>query len=65
MREGHPGVLIVDLAGHALEVYRDPAPDAEAPFGGGYRELVTLRPGETITPVAAPAAVVAVADLVP
>jgi hypothetical protein len=46
-------------------VYRDPAPDAEAPFGWGYRELVTLRPGETITPVAAPAAVVAVADLVP
>ena len=30
-----------------------------------YREVVSLRAGETITPVAAPAAVVAVADLVP
>ena len=51
--------------GHALEVYRDPAPDARAPFGWRYRAVVTLRAGETITPVTAPAAVIAVADLVP
>lgn len=56
---------IVNLMGHALEVYRNPAPDAWAPFGWRYRAVVTLRAGETITPVAAPAAVIAVADLVP
>lgn len=60
-----PEYWIVNLMGHALEVYRDPAPDARAPFGWRYREVVSLRAGETIIPVAAPAAVVAVGDLVP
>jgi Uma2 family endonuclease len=60
-----PEYWIVDLAGHALEVSRDPAPDPRPPFGWRYREVVALRAGEAITPGAAPAAVIAVADLVP
>jgi Uma2 family endonuclease len=60
-----PEYWIVNLMGHALEVYRDSAPDARAPFGWRYREVLTFRAGETITPIAAPAAVIAVADLVP
>jgi Uma2 family endonuclease len=60
-----PDYWIVNLVDRALEVHRDPARDAGAPFGWRYREIVTLRPGETVTALAAPEAVIAVADLVP
>lgn len=64
-RAGMPEYWIVNLGERALEVYRDPAPDAEAAFGWRYAAVVTLRPGQTVAPVAAPAVAIAVADLVP
>jgi Uma2 family endonuclease len=60
-----PEYWIVDLGARAVEVHRDPAPDAEAPFGWRYTAIVVLRPGETVTPLAARAAAIAVTDLVP
>lgn len=56
---------IVDLGGHQVEVYRQPVPDAREPFAYRYASIATLRPGDTINPVAAPHASVAVADLLP
>lgn len=56
---------IVNLVGEVLEVHREPdaAPDAE--FGAVYRSIEVLRPPATVTPLAAPAARIAIADLVP
>ena len=55
---GIPEYCIVSLPEATLEVCRDPA-------GDDYREVTVLRPGQTVTPLAAPAAVIAVADLLP
>ncbi len=41
-----------------LEVYRHPA-------GDDYRDVTVLGAGETVTPLAAPAATIAVSDLLP
>jgi len=60
-----PEYGIVNLVDRTLEVHREPAPDTGAPFGSRYREIVTLRPGETVVALAAPDTVIAVADLVP
>ena len=60
-----PEYWIVNLVDHALEVYRDPAPDAGAPLGWRYTTRAALGREETVTPAGAPAAVIAVADLVP
>jgi Uma2 family endonuclease len=49
---------IVNLVEGALEVHRDPGE-------GGYRSISRLRSGETVSPLAAPATRVAVADLLP
>lgn len=49
---------IVNLAERQLEVHRDPA-------GDGYRSRAVLAAGESVSPLAAPAAKVAVADLLP
>lgn len=56
---------IINLPDHLVEVYRDPLPDATAPSGYRYGSSVTLRPGDFVTPLAAPQARVAVADLLP
>jgi Uma2 family endonuclease len=56
---------IIDIAGHQLEVYRNPVADPREPFGHRYDQYEVLRPGATISPLAAPAATVAVADLLP
>ena len=60
-----PEYWIANLVDHTLEVHREPARDAGAPFGSRYREIVTRRPGETVVALAAPDTVIAVADLVP
>jgi Uma2 family endonuclease len=49
---------IVNLTGACLEVYRSPSPD-------GYRSVATHSRDASITPLAAPDAVVRVADLLP
>jgi Uma2 family endonuclease len=49
---------IVNLVEGVLEVHRDPG-------GEGYRTIVRLRLGETVSPLAASASTVAVGDLLP
>ena len=48
-----------------LEVYRDPKPTADAPYRAVYVSVDVLRPPATVTPLAAPHARIAVADLLP
>ena len=72
---GHKGSLyararmreywVVNLVDRVLEVYRDPAPDASAPYGWGYRVALTLGPDDHVTPLAAPSAHILVADFLP
>lgn len=56
---------VVDVNGGQLFVFRDPVADPAAPRGFRYNTTVTLARGQTVTPLAAPTAVVAVADLLP
>jgi Uma2 family endonuclease len=49
---------IVNIVAGVLEVHRDPG-------DSGYRSVVTVRAGETVTPLADAGAPVAVADLLP
>jgi len=56
---------IVNLVDRVLEVYREPVPDAAAPFGWRYESMDTLRPPASVSPLAQPGARVAVADLLP
>lgn len=62
-RAGIPEYWIVDLVNAQLEVRRDPTPDASA--GRRYATVLVLPRGATVSPLAGPHAVVAVADLVP
>lgn len=57
-RCGIPEYWIVSLPDACLEVYRHPA-------GDDYREITVLGAGETVTPLARPAATIAVSDLLP
>jgi Uma2 family endonuclease len=54
---------IVNLVDGQLEVRRDPRPDPSQPLGYAYAGLTVLRPGDVISPLAAPHLVFAVADL--
>ncbi|MBA4065801.1 MAG: Uma2 family endonuclease [Isosphaera sp.] len=56
---------VVDLNGPLLHVLRDPAPLPAGLGATAYRTHLTLGPADTVTPLAAPAAVVRVADLLP
>jgi Uma2 family endonuclease len=64
-RAGIPDYWIVNLVDRLLEVYREPTPAREAPFGWRYGAEQSLLPGAFISPLAAPHARVAVADLLP
>ena len=57
-RCGIPEYWIVSLPDACLEVYRHPA-------GDDYRDVAVLRVGETIVPLARPAATIAVSELLP
>ncbi len=61
-RAGIADYWIVNLVNRQLEIYRDPAP---MPSGYGYKTLLTLLDSDTIAPLSAPNAAVAVADLFP
>jgi hypothetical protein len=66
MRGGaSPTTGIVNLVNRTLEVYREPVPDGSAPFGWRYGSVEVLRPPASVSPLAAPDARVAVADLLP
>jgi Uma2 family endonuclease len=54
---------VLDLTGRRLLVFRDPAPVAAG--GAAYRTHLTLGPTDTVSPLAASSAVIAVADLLP
>jgi Uma2 family endonuclease len=56
---------IVNISEHMLEVHREPAPAESAPYGWAYRSVTRLGRGSFVTPLAAPGARIAVADLLP
>jgi Uma2 family endonuclease len=62
---GVPEYWIVNLVHVRLEVYRDPRPDPAQPSGAGYASAATLTAGQAVSPLAAPVATLAVADLLP
>ncbi|MCS7191059.1 MAG: Uma2 family endonuclease, partial [Fimbriimonadales bacterium] len=53
-KAGIPEYWIVNLKANTLEVYREPIPDAEMPFGYGYRVRLLLNAKEQIAPLFAP-----------
>ena len=63
-RAGLPDYWIVNLVGRVLEVRREPVRDATALFGWRYRSVTVHRPGASVPPLAAPSALVRVADLI-
>ena len=56
---------IVNLFDRQLEVHRNPVPDSSQPHGFRYAHVTVLSPGDAVSPLAVPAARVAVADLLP
>ena len=56
---------IVDINNRRVEVKRNPVPDPAQTYGWSYASVIVFSPGETITPLAVPTAIVAVADLLP
>lgn len=64
-RAGLPEYWIANLVDRVLEVHREPADEPDSVFGAVYRSVEVLRAGATVTPLAAPAARIAVATLLP
>ncbi len=64
-RAGRPEYWIVNLVNRVLEVRREPAPSSSAPHGWDYRTVEILGPGDSTCPLAAPAARIAIIDLLP
>jgi Uma2 family endonuclease len=64
-RAGRPEYWIVNLVDRVLEVRRAPGPSAAAPYGWDYATTEVRREGDSVSPLAAPAAAIAVADLLP
>jgi Uma2 family endonuclease len=60
-----PEYWIVNLVDRVVEVHRDPQPDPSADLGAVYRSVEVLRPPAMLSPLAAPAARIAVSDLLP
>jgi Uma2 family endonuclease len=64
-RAGVQDYWIVNLVDHALEVHREPARLDTPRRRWGYRSIQALGPDARVTPLAAPGAPIAVADLLP
>jgi Uma2 family endonuclease len=56
---------IVNLADLAVEVYRNPEPDAGAAHDWRYGSVTTLRMGDVVSPRSAPNARIPIAELLP
>ena len=56
---------IVNLADRVVEVYRDPVPDANAPYGWRYGSLEAARPPDSVALLAIPSARVTAGALLP
>jgi len=64
-RAGVAEYWILNLNDRVLEVYRQPVRSASARYGWKYRSVRLLKPGAVVSPLAAPAARIRVADLLP
>jgi hypothetical protein len=64
-RAGLADYWIVNLVDRVLEVYREPVAEPAAPFAWRYGRRSVLGPAAQVTPLAAPATPVAVAQLLP
>jgi Uma2 family endonuclease len=64
-RAGRPEYWVLNLVDRVLEVRREPIRSRRMPYGWDYRVVRIVRPGEHVTPLAAPEASIAVADLLP
>lgn len=64
-RAGIAEYWILNLQDGLLEVHREPALMPEQPLGHQYRIVLRLSADQTVSPIAAPDAVVRVADLLP
>ncbi len=64
-RAGILDYWIINLRDHCVEVRREPTADPAARLGHRYKTLTTLRPPESISPLANPAAQTPIADLLP
>ena len=64
-RAGIAEYWIVNLVAGTLEVYRRPGRSPSARYGWKYRSVRVLKRGARVSPLAAPTARVAVADLLP
>ena len=64
-RAGLADYWVLNLVDRVLEVYREPVPDAVALFGWSYAHPEVVAPSGRIAPLAAPAASITVADLLP
>lgn len=62
---GIPDYWVLNVAGRRLVVHRGPQPDPDQRFGHGYGRVTELGPADAVSPLAAPAATVRVADLLP
>jgi Uma2 family endonuclease len=56
---------IVNVVDQQVEVYRNPVADASKRFGFRYADRIDLTAGAIISPLAAPTAKIAIADLLP
>jgi len=56
---------LVNLPEQVVEVHRDPRPEPNMPFGCGYAKITLHKADDTLSPLAAPDAVIPVADLLP
>lgn len=64
-RAGVRDYWIVNLVDRALEIHREPVPDASAPRGWRYAAVDVLSPGTAVSPLARPQASIAVDDFLP
>lgn len=64
-RAGLEDYWVLNLGRRHLEVSRDPVPSSQARYGWSYRTVRYYTADESVTPLAAPQARIAVADLLP
>jgi Uma2 family endonuclease len=60
-----PEYWVLDVANKQLHVFRDPVALPAGLGATAYATHLTLNPGDVVSPLAAPAATIAVADLLP
>lgn len=64
-RAGIQDYWIVNLVDRQPEVYRQPIPDENAPYGFRYADVKILTPNDRVSSLATPQTSIAVADLLP